>query len=59
MPGDLSEHFVDLPLIGIQFVSEVLKDGILDFFTVRTADFRALAYRECKEDAALFWSHAL
>jgi len=30
------------------------QDGVLDVFTVRIAEFRASAYRECKNDLAFF-----
>jgi len=56
-PYSLPEHFVCLPLIGIQFVSEISKDGILDFFTVSAGDLLTSTYRECKEESALLQSH--
>jgi len=34
--------------------SKLFQDCILNFFTVRAAEFRASAYRECKEDSVLF-----
>jgi len=32
---------------------------VLDYFTVRAADFRASEGRECKEGSTLLWSQAL
>jgi len=52
-PGNLPEHVVGLPVIGIQFMSEISHDCSLDYFTVWAADFRPSAYRECKDLACI------
>jgi len=44
--------------IEIQSCPKFFQDCILDFFTVKAEDFRTSAYGECKEESALFWSHA-
>jgi len=46
-----------LPVSGIQFMSEILPRLYFWLLNVTAADFRASAYRKCKE--ALFWSHVL
>jgi len=50
---NLPKNLVWLPVIGIQFMSEILPRLHLVFFTVSAADFRASAYHECKEKSAL------
>ena len=59
MSNGIPEHFVDLPVTGSSFSPKFSKDCIPDFFTRRSMDSSASAYRKCKEKTALLWSHTL